>query len=156
VELYVPASSANKLNVVVRSGAAAVKGFSGELDMRVQSGAAAVEGFSGKVDIYVNSGAVTVKDFSGAGAFTINSGAISLGVADMKGDISVSMSSSVLDLEINKNVSCTLDMEMSSGLFNGTRVSARRPVNVTETIGTAPEYTLTLDSSSGVVNVIRP
>jgi hypothetical protein len=108
------------------------------------------------LDIHVESGSAIVKDFSGEGVFDISSGFLNLGVADMKGDISVFMGSGFLNLEIDENVSCTLDMEMSSGLFNGTSVSARRPIKVTETIGTAPEHTLTLDSSSGFVKVIRP
>ena len=114
------------------------------------------EGFSGELDMHVNSGVVTVKDFNGEGALNINSGVINLGVAGMKDDISVSMNSGVLNLEINENVSYTLDMEMRSGLFNGTIVSARRPIKVRKAIGTAPEYTLTLDSSSGLVNLAMP
>ena len=141
VELYVPARSVHKLDVLVRTGGILIKNSVENLSIRAQSGA------------------VTVKNFSGAGTFHISSGDFSMEVADMKGDISISMGSrSVLNLTIEENVSCTLDMEISSGFFNGTWVSTRgrrsRPIK--ESIGTDPEYTLTVDSSSGFVNVIRP
>jgi hypothetical protein len=156
VELYVPARLANELNVVLRSGAVALEGFSGELDMRIQSGAVTVNNFNGELDMRVQSGAVTLSNFSGKGSLRMNSGAASLEVGALKGDMSVIMDSGVMNLTINENVSCTLDMEMRSGFFNGSLVSARRPVSVTETIGTSPEHRFTLDCSSGVVSLARP
>jgi tetratricopeptide (TPR) repeat protein len=156
VELYIPASSVHTLNVLLRSGNISIENSVEKLDIRVQSGVVAVEDFNGELDILVQSGVATLSNFNGKGSLRINSGVASLEIAAMKGDMSVIMDSGIINLAIGEDVSCTLDMEVRSGFLNGSQARNRRPIKTTQTIGTAPEHTLTLSCSSGMVNLAKP
>jgi DUF4097 and DUF4098 domain-containing protein YvlB len=148
-------------SIEIRSGSIEIADLSGTTHrLKASSGNTAIEKAQGSMDIRGTSGTITIRDFSGDGSFEMTSGNLNLEMLDLTGDLHFNITSGDIDLDIPRQIPFNLDAVTHSGGVrineNGKellRVSGNS--TVLRPIGSSPERTIYVRSSSGAVKINR-
>jgi lia operon protein LiaG len=145
----------------VKSGSIRIADLSGTSHrIKTSSGNATIERARGGMDVRGTSGAITVRNFSGSGSFEMISGNLRLEMPELTGDLRFNLTSGNIDLDLPREIPFNLDALTRSGGIriyeNGAellRVSGNS--TVLRPIGSSPERTIYVRSSSGAVKINR-
>ena len=146
---------ADLITLTHSSGNTNVDSIIGETKIHSSSGDTNIGTLTGKTKISVTSGDIAISDFSGYGEMKVSSGDIRVTVARSEGDVSIDTTSGDVkvtmgnDAAYSVHASCTCgDVSSDYDLdFSHEKQSA------TGTIGENPSDQLTIDTTSGDINI---
>jgi len=112
--------------------------------------------FSPDYNIVANSGTIKGLDLSGAGSVTAKSGTIKIEFEKITSDVNVSNNSGTVRLIMPEHDSYNFDLEARSGVVKMNHASSlKHDVQSLKegTVGTNPQYNLTVKANSGTIKV---
>lgn len=149
--------SASKLSIITTSGDIVCDTVSSpQYFIRTTSGDIDIGALTGDGSVEVTSGRIQIDGYTGSGSLTTSSGDINLGLLEVRGDISIRVTSGNVDVSVPEQIGLRLDLSVTSGdidtdiVLNDTQVSNNETKG---TIGDDPENLLQVKTTSGDIRI---
>jgi len=138
----------------VTSGNVRLLSLTGEQhEIRSSSGTVRIGSLAGDSLVHVTSGTVRVEHFEGGGSFSSSSGSVNVGITRLTGDVSLQCTSGAVRVTVPSGLAFRFEGESSSGSVRTDFPSTREGRRHTATVGSAPNYTLRCNTTSGSIRV---
>ena len=146
-----------ELQVTVSSGSIRLEDIAGNMTLASGSGSVKGSDIKGVMNVATGSGSITVQDLTGGGAFATGSGSIKVNIKEATCDIGIGAGSGSVKLVLPKDLSFTLEAKSGSGSidtdFDEVLSYNKKGNEATGVVGEKPDYKITIETKSGMIDI---